>query len=48
MARRTDVLTVVITHLVAAHVFPCRVVLTRLAFPQISRNISVFDSRQLH
>jgi hypothetical protein len=48
MALRADVLTVVSTHLIAAHVFPRRVVLTRLAFPQINRVICVFDSRQLH
>lgn len=48
MARRADVLTVVSTHLIAVHVFPCRLVLTRIAFSQLNCVICVFDSRQLH
>lgn len=34
--------------LMSARIFPCRAVLTRIAFMQFNRLICVFDSRQLH
>jgi hypothetical protein len=42
-----DVLTVVSTQLVLAHVLPCQAVLTHQAFVQANHVIYVFDSRQL-